>query len=231
MMSKELVNYLKEFVTEKRYNLFNKVLDNRTRYFSVALEDIYQSQNASAVLRSADCFGIQDIHIIENRNKYNINPDVAVGSPKWLNLYKYDEKENNTLDAINHLKKQGYRVVATTPHINDVSLHDFDITKGKFVMLFGTELEGVTQTVLDNVDEFLRIPMYGFTESFNISVSAALVMQHLSDKIRNSNVDWHLTQEERDELMLDWILKTIKRPDELIKRFNIDKNGKEIKKN
>ena len=223
MMSKELVNYLKEFVTEKRYNLFNKVLDNRTRYFSVALEDIYQSQNASAVLRSADCFGIQDIHIIENRNKYNINPDVAVGSPKWLNLYKYDEKENNTLDAINHLKKQGYRVVATTPHTNDVSLHDFDITKGKFVMLFGTELEGVTQTVLDNVYEFLRIPMYGFTESFNISVSAALVMQHLSDKIRNSNVDWHLTQEERDELMLDWILKTIKRPDELIKRFNSER--------
>ena len=223
-MSKELVNYLKEFVTEKRYNLFNKVLDNRTRYFSVALEDIYQSQNASAVLRSADCFGIQDIHIIENRNKYNINPDVAVGSPKWLNLYKYDEKENNTLDAINHLKKQGYRIVATTPHTDDVSLHDFDVTKGKFVMLFGTELEGVTQTVIDNADEYLRIPMYGFTESYNISVSAALVMQHLSDKIRNSNLDWHLTQEERDELMLDWILKTIKRPEELVKRFNKDNN-------
>ena len=222
-MSKELVNYLKEFVTEKRYDLFNRVMDNRTRYFSVALEDIYQSQNASAVLRSADCFGVQDIHIIENRNKYNINPDVAVGSPKWLNLYKYDEKENNTLDAINHLKKQGYRIVATTPHTNDVSLHDFDITKGKFVMLFGTELEGVTQTVIDNADEYLRIPMYGFTESYNISVSAALVMQHLSDKIRNSNLDWHLTQEERDELMLDWILKTIKRPEELVKRFNAER--------
>jgi len=225
-MSKELVNYLKEFVTEKRYNLFNRVMDNRTRYFSLALEDIYQSQNASAVLRSADCFGIQDIHIIENRNKYNINPDVAVGSPKWLNLYTYNEKENNTLDAINHLKNQGYRVVATTPHTNDVSLHNFDITKGKFVMLFGTELEGVTQTVIDNADEYLRIPMYGFTESYNISVSAALVMQYLSDKIRNSKLDWHLTQEERDELMLDWILKTIKRPEELVKRFNADNNKK-----
>ncbi len=224
-MSKELVNYLKEFVTEKRYDLFNKVLDYRTRYFSVALEDIYQSQNASAVLRSADCFGVQDIHIIENRNKYNINPDVAVGSPKWLNLYTYNEKSNNTLDAINHLKKQGYRIIATTPHTNDVSLHDFDITKGKFVMLFGTEYDGVTQTVIDNADEYLRIPMYGFTESYNISVSAALVMQYLSDKIRDSKLDWHLTQKERDELMLDWILKTIKRPEELVKRFNSDKNN------
>ena len=223
-MDLELLEYLKGFVTESRLALFNKVLNNRTNYLTIALEDIYQSQNASAVLRSADCFGVQDIHIIENRNKYNINPDVAVGSPKWLNLYKYDEKENNTLDTINHLKKQGYRIVATTPHTNDVSLHNFDITKGKFVMLFGTEYEGVTQTVIDNADEFLRIPMYGFTESYNISVSAALVMQYLSDKIRASKLDWHLTQKERDELMLDWVLKTIKRPEELVKRYNSDKN-------
>ena len=221
-MNLELLNFLKEFVTENRLALFNKVLNERTNYITIALEDIYQPQNASAVLRTADCFGIQDIHIIENRNEYNINPDVVVGASKWLNLYKYNEKKNNTIDTIKHLKQKGYRIIATTPHTNDVLLNDFDVTKGKFALFFGTELEGISKNVIDNTDEYLRIPMYGFTESYNISVSAALVMQILTEKIRQTNIDWHLTQKEKDELMLEWILKTIKKSEELVNRFKKD---------
>lgn len=113
---KELVEYLQEFVKERRAQLFNSIIENRTRYITIVLEDIYQSQNASAVLRTSDCFGIQDVHIIENNNKYNINPDVVLGASQWLNLFKYNQTQNNTLDAIANLRKQGYRIVATTPH-------------------------------------------------------------------------------------------------------------------
>jgi tRNA (guanosine-2'-O-)-methyltransferase len=201
------------------------VLSFRTRYFSVILEDIYQSQNASAVLRTADCFGVQDIHIIENRNEYQINPDVAVGSTKWLSLNYYNELENNTLRTLTKLKTQGYRIVATTPHINDVDLYNFDVTKGKFALVFGNEREGLSNKVIENADEFLRIPMYGFTESYNISVSAALCMQYLSEKVRNSNVNWQLSVHEKDELILEWIINTLKKPETFINKFNEINNG------
>jgi tRNA (guanosine-2'-O-)-methyltransferase len=224
-MNKYLLLFLKEYITENRLEIFNKVLSFRTRYFSVILEDIYQSQNASAVLRTADCFGVQDIHIIENRNEYQINPDVAVGSTKWLNLNYYNELENNTLRALTKLKTQGYRIVATTPHINDVDLYNFDVTKGKFALVFGNEREGLSNKVIENADEFLRIPMYGFTESYNISVSAALCMQYLSEKVRNSNVNWQLSVHEKDELILEWIINTLKKPETFIKKFNEINNG------
>ncbi len=224
-MNKDLLLFLKEYITENRLEIFNKVLSFRTRYFSVILEDIYQSQNASAVLRTADCFGVQDIHIIENRNEYQINPDVAVGSTKWLSLNYYNELENNTLRALTKLKTQGYRIVATTPHINDVDLYNFDVTKGKFALVFGNEREGLSNKVIENADEFLRIPMYGFTESYNISVSAALCMQYLSEKVRNSNVNWQLSVHEKDELILEWIINTLKKPETFINKFNEINNG------
>jgi len=217
---KELINFLQQFVTPKRYETFQNVIKYRTRYVSVALEDIYQPHNASAVLRSCDCFGVQDVHIIENKNQYRINPDVALGASKWLNLYSYNQKENNTLEAIRILRNKGYRIVATTPHTNDITLDDFDVEKSKFVLFFGTELQGLSKLMMDNADEYLKIPMYGFTESFNISVSAALTMHHLSEKIRKTkSVNWQLTDDEKDEIILDWLRTTIKHSDEIITQF------------
>ena len=217
---KELINFLQQFVTPKRYETFQNVIKYRTRYVSVALEDIYQPHNASAVLRSCDCFGVQDVHIIENKNQYRINPDVALGASKWLNLYSYNQKENNTLEAIRILRNKGYRIVATTPHTNDITLDDFDEEKSKFVLFFGTELQGLSKLMMDNADEYLKIPMYGFTESFNISVSAALTMHHLSEKIRKTkSVNWQLTDDEKDEIILDWLRTTIKHSDEIITQF------------
>ncbi len=216
---KELINFLKQFVTEKRFETFLNVIKYRTRYLTVALEDIYQPHNASAVLRSCDCFGVQDVHIIENKNEYKVNPDVALGASKWLNLHRYNEKENNTLDAINSLKSKGYRIIATTPHTNDVNLDEFDVSKSKFALFFGTELQGLSKIMMDNADEYLKIPMYGFTESFNISVSAALTMHHLSEKIRKSNINWQLSEEEKNDILLEWLKTTVKRSDEIISNY------------
>ncbi|MEA3450497.1 MAG: RNA methyltransferase [Bacteroidota bacterium] len=194
-MVKRDIEILEKFVTDKRKERFAEVLSNRTRYATVVLEDLFQPHNASAVLRSCDLFGVQDIHVIENQNEYTVNPEIAVGASKWLNTIKYNQQENNTLDAINKLKKQGYRIVATTPHTNDVELKDFDISKGKFALVFGSELPGITDIVRENADEFLKINMYGFTESFNISVSVALVLRELIEKLHKSDINWKLEED------------------------------------
>ncbi len=215
----ELIQWLANHATENRNALFDKVLKDRTQYISVVLEDIYQSHNASAVLRSCDCFGIQDVHIIENRNTYNVNKDVALGASKWLTINKYSDQENNTRQALQNLKKQGYRIVATTPHTNDVELYDFDVSKGKAAVVFGTELTGISDIVKEEADEFLRIPMYGFTESFNISVSAALVLQHLAHEIRRKDIEWQLSVDEMLEIKLNWLRQSIKSSALLEKEF------------
>jgi tRNA (guanosine-2'-O-)-methyltransferase len=225
MMNSDLINYLEQFITQKRLNLFHQILNQRTRYITVVLEDIYQSQNASAVLRTADCFGIQDIHIIENKNAYQINPDVALGSYKWLNLVKYNNQKHNTLEAISDLKKQGYRIVATTPHTKDVNLEDFDVTRGKAALFFGTELNGLSDIMIDNADEYIKIPMVGFTESFNISVSVAIILHHLTSSLRKSEVDWQLSDNEKEKILLEWLKKTIKKSSLLIDGFLSKKNN------
>ncbi len=206
----DLIEFLSEHITEKRKKLFKKVILERTRYITVVLEDIFQPHNASAVLRSCDCFGVQDVHIIENRNKYTLNPDVAMGSSKWLNLNKYNQEDNNTRSALRNLKSKGYRIVATSPHSDDVELYDLDLEKGKVAIVFGTELTGISEVVKEEADEFLRIPMYGFTESFNISVSAALVLQHLAHQIRKSGVEWELPAYEQNEVVLNWLRTSVK---------------------
>ena len=210
MNKKKLLKNLSEFVTEHKLKLFEDNINYRTKYITVVLEDIFQSHNASAVLRTSDCFGIQDVHIIENKNKYIINPQVALGSSKWLNLIKYNKKENNSLDTVRALKKQGYRIVATTssPDIRN-NLENFDLKKGKVALFFGTELEGLSDKILDNADEFLKIPMYGFTESFNISVSAAIILHHLTLKLRNSDINWKLTNEEMIDIKINWLKSSI----------------------
>ncbi|MFP4256949.1 MAG: TrmH family RNA methyltransferase [Desulfobacterales bacterium] len=218
-LKNQLILYLSGFVTRDRLQVFERVLENRTRYIAVGLENIFQPHNASAVLRSMDCFGIQDAHIIENEYQYRVNPDVALGASKWLTLIRYNKEADNTMAAIRRLRSLGYRIVATTPHGRHVSLPDFDLHKGKAALFFGTELEGLSQTLLDNADEFLSIPMYGFTESFNISVSAAVILNDLVCRLRASGLKWQITHEEKQELRLQWLRQSVKRSDLLVRRF------------
>ena len=205
------IRYLSGFITDTRKDLFERVLEYRTRYITVVLEDIYQSQNASAVLRSCECFGIQDVHIIENKNEYRVNPDVVMGASKWLNLYKYRGEEFNTMNAVAGLREKGYRIVATTTREGSVSLEEFDLRKGKTALFFGTELTGLSDTMIKQADECLQIPMHGFTKSFNISVSAAIILHHLTLTLhRSGEIPWQICEEERDEIMIEWLYKSIK---------------------
>jgi tRNA (guanosine-2'-O-)-methyltransferase len=166
-----------------------------------------------------DCFGVQDVNIIENYNQYKINPDVTLGSSKWLTISRFNKQQNNTKTAINELKKNNYRIIATTPHTNQTELENFDIHKGKAAIFLGAEKRGISEEVMENADEYLKIPMYGFTESYNISVSAAILLYHISTLLKNSDIPWQLTEKEKDELLLEWLKKSIKRSDLIVNDF------------
>ena len=215
----KLIQYLSQFVGDDRLALFGKILAYRTRYLTVVLEDIYQTQNASAVLRTCDCFGLQDIHIIENQNPFKVNYRVTLGSTKWLSLHRYNSPGNNTPSALQGLKSDGYRIVATIPDPSAVTIHDFDLGKGKTALVFGSEKPGISSQVESLADEFLTVPMFGFTESLNISVSAAVIIHQLITRLHNSDIAWQLTGDEREAVLLHWLRRQIKRCDLLEKAF------------
>ena len=217
-LNTNLITYLEGFVTEKRKNTFKNILLNRTRHFTVVLEDIFQQHNSSAVIRSCDVFGIQDIHIIENKYHSKVSRHVAKGSQKWLNLNNYKEDKNNTKDCLTRLKNEGYQIIATSPHNNTCTLHDLDISK-KSAFIFGVEKSGVSEEILINSDEILTIPMVGFTESLNISVAAAIILENLTNKLRNSNYPWRLSEKEQEILYANWLEKSINNVDEIKNRF------------
>jgi tRNA (guanosine-2'-O-)-methyltransferase len=219
MSTDDLTAYLSQFVTDDRLARMDEVLAERTRYLTVAVEDIYQPHNASAVLRTCDCFGVQDVHIIENRNQYRLNPGVELGTAQWLTLHRYRGDENNTPAAIARLREAGYRIVATTPHTDQVFLERFDLEAGPVALLFGNELDGLSPSALEAADEHLAIPMYGFVESFNISVSAAIVLHHLTHVLRTSGRDYELADRERAEILLAWLRSSIGRVEALEREF------------
>lgn len=216
---KALTQYLEGFVSERRRGRLKEVLEERTNHVTVVLEDVYQSHNFSAVLRSADIFGIQSINFIENRNKYKISEDVSMGSTQWLTLNRYQKHENNTKACLSELKAKGYKIVATSLHKNSVSLSELDVTQ-PIALVFGTELTGITKDVEDMADEFVKLPMYGFTESFNISVCAALCMYELSTKIRKEVPNYHLSDLEKEDIYIEWLKASVKKHDLIIKEFD-----------
>jgi len=218
MNKSELLKELHEFLNPTRIQRFEEVLANRTKHFTVAVENVYQSHNASAVIRTCDCFGIQDLNVISNSNEYKPSKDVAMGAEKWVDLHSYYQKENNTQDCIDKLRKQGYQIVATTPHSNDIMLPDFDVSQ-KSAFFFGTEISGLSDLVLEQADSFVRIPMYGFTESYNISVSAALVLHDVVTRLKKSDLNWMLSEGELQDKRIDWAVKSLKSGPQILKQL------------
>ena len=204
-MDYQLLEYLQSFLTERRRTLFDQVLAGRTRHITVAVEDVYQLHNTSAVIRSCESFGVQDLHVIEEVNAKRIDREIAMGAQKWVDVHRH----TNTASCLKNLKANGYKIVATTPHKKAHTLQDFEVGE-KAAIFFGRETQGLSDAVLEAADDFIYIPMVGFTESLNISVSAAITLQHLMSKIKNSEIPWQLTDSELFEKKLDWTRKMIK---------------------
>ncbi len=214
----ELLNYLENFISEERRERFISILENRTNFITVAIEDVYQMHNTSAVIRSCESFGVQKAHLIEGRFGKRLDKKIAMGAQQWVDLHRYSYSS----EAISNLRNQGYKIVATSPHADSSLLTDFQIDS-PIALFFGTEKEGLSKEVMDKADMFLKIPMVGFTESLNISVSAAIILQDLTTKLRNSNLPWRLSDEEILEKRLDWTKKSIKSIEEILIRFNLQK--------
>lgn len=219
MIDEKLITYLQGFISPERLQRMENVLSYRTRYLCVVLEDIFQPHNASAVLRSCDACGVQDVHIIENRNSHRTTSGIELGTAQWLSRHRYRESDNNTLSAIQTLRSRGYRIVATSPHAEDVPPSDFDLGKGPAALLFGTELNGLSDLAMQEADEFIRIPMHGFVESYNISVSVAIILNRLIERLHNSSVHWQLEEKEIHELRLQYVRNSIRQVKKIEERY------------
>jgi tRNA (guanosine-2'-O-)-methyltransferase len=211
-MEEKILERLLDMVSDNKRELIHQISAQRTRHITVVVENIYQSHNASAVVRSCDCFGIQDVHVISTYNPYKVNREVAMGSGKWVDTHNYTGK--NTTDCLLELKSKGYRIVATMPHHHDQKINELDVSQ-PIALVFGTEEHGLSDEAIALADDFVRIPMYGFAESFNISVSAALSLQVLREKLMNSDIAWQLSDKELTQLKIEWC-KTVIREGEKV---------------
>jgi tRNA (guanosine-2'-O-)-methyltransferase len=216
----KVLAHLSQFVSDHKKEFVEKVLNNRTHHVTVVLEDIFQSQNASAVIRTCECMGLQDIHIIEMISKYEINRRVLKGANKWMNLHRYRTRDTNNVEAcFRHLHEQGYKILVADPDEDGKSIHDVDVTESKVALLFGNELRGVSPYAMQHADQKIRIPMYGFTESLNISVSVAICLNALITKLHGSSATFGLSDSEKDAMRLDWYRKIVKRSDLIEREF------------
>ena len=205
MVDLDYLAFLENILTDNRKERFQQVLSKRTNHFTIAMEDIFQLHNTSAVMRSCEVFGIQQLNIIEERYTKSIDKEIAMGAQKWVDVNRFDSISG----CISSMKSKGYQIIATTPHENDCDLDDFDISKPSAIF-FGTERDGLSEEVLQNADGFLKIPMAGFTESLNISVSAAIIIQNLMSRLHKSDIKWQLSEEEILDKRLQWAKNTIK---------------------
>ena len=214
MVDEQLLAYLEQFVSMKRQKRFLEIASERINYITVAVEDVYQMHNTSAVIRSCESFGVQHAHLIEGKYGKRLDEEIAMGAQKWVGVQRYKD----AMQAISVLREKGYKIVATTPHADSSLLQDFKLDH-KIALFFGTEIKGLSQEVLAHADAFLKIPTVGFTESLNISVSAAIIIHHLTTQLRASDIEWQLTDEELLEIRLDWTKKSIKSIDAIFKRY------------
>ncbi len=220
-MNEKLLKAFYALIPEEKGQLFDLIAANRTKHLTVLLEEIYQEHNASAVLRSCDCFGIQSLHVVEQKNQYKVQRDIARGAGKWVDLFNYNEGETPLFDAVKSLKSKGYKIAALTPDAT-TSIFELPIDQ-PLALSFGTEWEGISDDIRSHADYLVKIPMVGFTESFNVSVSVALTLQALRQRLIESKLSWKLSPEEQTEVKLKWCQKYMKNGavvrNELIKRL------------
>ena len=212
---------LQEFykiITPNKVGLFEKIAPQRSRHLVVGLENIQQDHNASAIMRTMDCLGFQELHLIEKNNNYQFQRDIALGAARWLDVMQHQQEPEPVLDSIAHLRQKGYQIVATSPHLKASTPQNIDLTQ-PIALFFGAEKHGISEELSANADAFLHIPMHGFTESFNLSVSAALVLSALRTRLETSSIDWLLSPEAQTELKISWCERILNGGPQLAQKF------------
>lgn len=218
-MTDPLISYLSGFISPDRFERMTAVLARRTEYLTVVLEDLHYSQNGSAVIRHCDAFGIQNLHVIENRNKFKVKNHAVRGTLKWINLIQFNEERSNSRNAIERLKKEGYRIIATSPHSSGSTPSDFDLNSGPAALFFGNERDGLSREVLELADGHIQIPMEGFVESLNISASCAIILNQLGSRLRESDLPWQLSSERYNQILTLWLKDSIRKIDFVMREY------------
>ncbi|GAB4234436.1 MAG: tRNA (guanosine(18)-2'-O)-methyltransferase TrmH [Ekhidna sp.] len=209
---KRIIEILEPFVSEHKQKLVDEVLEKRTRHVTLVFEDIDKPHNVSAVLRTAECMGIQDLHFIQNKNAYEVNPTITQGAAKWVTMHHYGKAQDNVAACYESLRKKGYRVYATSLHEKAKSVYELDPNE-KTAIVFGTEADGISPRAGELSDGYVHIPMAGFTESFNLSVSASICLTVL----KGTATSWpSLDEKEKMELKAEWYRKIVREADKII---------------
>ncbi len=211
---RERIDYLREFMREERYDTLCRSLDMRTKYMTLMAENTFHPHNASALVRHCEAFGVQTMHTVETCCKFDLSENIMRGTNKWVDIVSHD----STAEALRALRSEGYRIVATTPHRESCTPETFDVTKGKFVLVFGTEHAGISDEVIAEADEFLKIPMCGMVESLNVSASAAILVYMLSERMRHEVEGWQLSDEEYHEILYRWSRESVRDDENVLKR-------------
>jgi tRNA (guanosine-2'-O-)-methyltransferase len=219
MTTQDLIAFFANYVTENKLQKIEKVLEQRTRYVTVAIEDIYKPHNASAILRTCDCLGVQEVQVIENKNSYNVNPYVTRGSSQWVDIRRFRNKnENNTFHCYHYLRQNGYKIYAASPNVNGFDVNDIPLDH-KIAFIYGNEHDGLSEYALEHADHYIKLPMFGFTESYNISVCAAICLFNTIQRLHLSGMDYKISDAEKDVLRLQWYRSVVKRSEILEKAF------------
>ena len=210
----ETFDYLKQFLTDERLSKIEHFSQESSDFVLPIMEDVYQFRNAAAIVRSVEACGFHHVVALEEENVFNPNLKVTKGAETWVQV----EKMPNNLDSLKEIKSRGYRILAVSPEKNATMLPDYEV-KEPIALVFGTELEGVSDEILDFADETLAIPMFGFTKSFNVSVAAAICMYELKQKLMKSGIEYQLSDEKLLELKIRWAKNSIKSSEQILERF------------
>ncbi|MBP3497053.1 MAG: RNA methyltransferase [Alistipes sp.] len=211
---KRQIEYLSQFILPERFETLSRTVSNRTKYMTLVAENMFHPQNASALVRHCEAFGVQTLHTVQTFCRFNPNVDIVRGTDKWIDMYHH----TSTAEALQHLKGEGYRIIATSPHYQSCTPESFDVTKGKFAIVMGTEKTGISDEVMAAADEFLKIPMCGMVESLNVSACAAIIIYMLSERMRHEVNGWQMTEAEQITTLYHWMIHSVKDARPLLER-------------
>ncbi len=232
----DVIYYLSPFLSNFRMNRLKNSIKNRIVKVNIILEKIYDEGNIGAVLRSFESFGFLEVHVVMSE-KSKLNCRSSKGSERWLNIIYWDSIEK----VIHYLKNLNFKIVATIPpksdkmnlisnqerelnHVND--LYNYDIKNlplnEPVSIILGNEKLGVSEYSKYNCDYFCEIPLYGLTQSLNISVAAAICLYQLSERIReldNNSNQYFLTSLDQEILLAHYLKISFPLGEKILRNF------------
>ena len=210
-----VVDLLRPHMRERRLRRMQEVVAERTRTVVPVVEGLVNTGNVSAVMRSAEALGYQDFHVVKGDNeRFKHSGRTSGGAENWLDLWYWD----GPAACAEHLHAAGYQLVAMHLHADTVPIREVDFT-APTALVFGNEEAGVSDAMMDKVDTACVVPLPGFTESFNVSVAAAVALYHAQqDRLNRQGHHADLSAEAQQRLTARFCLRSVTHADKIIRR-------------